>query len=104
MDTWFATRDIDTKAESDASYARDPDAWGILMSRLADAMISPKDTLREDMIAAAPELGFRRSRNEAMVYRLRGNPPKPQVLVIGAVRDSLAEGQLVSEGQRRNGL
>ena len=59
---------------------------------------------REDSIAAAPELGFRRSRNEAMVYRLQGNPPKPQVLIMGSAKDAIAEGQLVSEGQRRSGL
>jgi hypothetical protein len=105
-ETWFvhSVSGIDTERESDASYARDNEAWAFLISRLADVLIAPNETLMEDSIHAAPELGFFDSKNEAMVYRLRGNPPKPQVLIMGEVRDAIDRGRLVSEAQRRNTL
>jgi len=76
----------------------------MLFSRLADALIAPEETLKEDAIAGAPHLGFRRSNDEAMVYRLVGYPKKPQELIFGKVENAFAMGALISEAQRRDAL
>jgi hypothetical protein len=108
LGSWFvhaSAASIDTRLERDAAKARDLEAWSLLMSRLADAVIEPDETLREDKIAAAPDLGFFRSRKEAMVYRLIGNPKRrPQVLIIANVNSATDEGLLIAEAQRRNAL
>lgn len=92
------------EAESETAFGRDREAWNYLITRLTEVLIEPVKTLREDQIAAAPHLGFYRWKGEAMVYRLAGTPPKPQVLIVGEVSGSTNEGQLISEGQRRDAL
>ncbi len=108
LETWFvhaSASAVDTRLERDAAKARDEEAWSFLMSRLADAVIEPDETLREDKIAAAPDLGFFRSKRQAMVYRLIGNPRKrPQVLMIAEVNNAADEGLVIAEAQRRNAL
>lgn len=103
MGTWFVhpANGIDAEAEAEQAFQRDKEAWNYLIARLSDVLIEPEKTLQEDHIAAAPHLGFYRWKREAMVYRLVGTPPKPQVLIVGAV-GAVNVGQLVSEAQRRD--
>ena len=58
MGTWFLSGSIDVVAEREAALLRDRFACGMLFSRLADALIAPDETLKDDAIAAAPHLGF----------------------------------------------
>src|SRR5689334_6583799 len=94
--SWFThpASGIDAAKESDASRMRDPEAWAILISRLVDVCVAPYDTLEEDHITATPALGYFQSRKEAMVYRLVGNPPKPQVLVMREIKSNRDLGAL----------
>jgi hypothetical protein len=105
MGHWLthSAKGIDARAESLAVLARDREAFTLIIGHLAEVLIEP-DTLRLDGIAAAGHLGFFDARQEAVVYRLVGTPPAPQVLAMGQVRDAIERGQLIWEAQRRDAL
>jgi hypothetical protein len=81
---------------------RDGQAWSFLMVRLANASFDPRATLKADAIGGVPGLGFYQSGTEAMVYRLVGG--KPQVLIIGHIRNASDRSGMITEAVRRAAL
>jgi hypothetical protein len=106
MGSWFKhpPEKIDAEAESDASCARDNEAWAMLMSHLADVWIDPIGTLMQSAIQSASHLGFCRYGNEVLVYRVAGAPAQAEVLLVGCVMGAMQEGSLISEAMRRDAL
>jgi|ERR1700688_341318 len=105
MGLWFSHGSgIDAHKESEECRKRAVMPWSHLITRLIDAFRDPLSTIEDDGMVGVPSLGFYRWENEAMVYRMVGNPPKPQVLIMQQVISLFDEGKVKAEAQRRNEL
>lgn len=106
MGSWFKRprKGIDAEAENDACNRRDSTAWAMLMSHMADASTTPMKALAGCRIQGAPHLGFCRETNEVLIYRLVGNPPRPEALIVGHAVSMADEGALKSEAIRRDAM
>ncbi len=101
---WFShPPDVDVAGEQEQCKTRDCGHWAFLIHRLVDAELDPAFT-EEDEIMGVPRLRFYRSGNEGMVYRMVGNPKRPQVLIVGQVWSLDDERTLIEEAQRRDKL
>lgn len=106
MGYWFTASSgaIDAEKELLQCLARDQEAWAMLVAHFAILRQEPRETLKRESIASNRELGFFHSKDEAMVYRLTGKPPSPQIVVVGNAKGLVAQGLLIQEAQRRIAL
>lgn len=98
---------MDVKRESEACKARNVEMWALLMSRLCSLGIDTSCSVDDEAVKKAPHLRRCARGREAMVYRVMGSPPQPQVLIIANLWDSsdqsgMSWDEIVDEAVKRD--